>query len=217
MTIAGVSICGLSVGFFSFSDLGVDPFQVFAQGSWHLTKMGYGSYYAILNLIMLVVIFLVDRKKIGLGTIINLFGVGYIAEFSEWCIRRLVHTDAFWLKLLFFLAGIVIMCLASAIYFTSDLGVSTYDAIALTISERTRFKFKYVRITTDLICVITGWILLDLATLSSFPKGGNAFEILTWSLGGIVGLGTIITAFFMGPLIQFFNDRIAKPLLEKAR
>lgn len=212
MTICGVCICGLSVGLFSFSSLGMDPFQVFAHGTWHLTGLGFGTYYTLLNIVLLVIIFFVDRHKIGLGTVINLFGVGYMAEFSEWVIRRCVHTDVLWVKFIFLIVGIVIMCLASAIYFTSDLGVSTYDAVALTLAERTRFQFKYIRITTDLICVIVGWVILDLMTLSSFPKGGSFFEILQWSLGGTVGIGTIITAFFMGPLISFFNEKVAKPM-----
>lgn len=212
MTIFGVCICGLSVGLFSFSSLGMDPFQVFAHGTWHLTGLGYGTYYTLLNIVLLVLILIVDRHKIGLGTVINLFGVGYMAEFSEWVIRQFVHTDALWVKFIFLLAGIFIMCLASAIYFTSDLGVSTYDAVALILSARTRFKFKYIRITTDLVCVLVGWVILDLTTLSSFPKGGTIIEIIKWSLGGTVGIGTIITAFFMGPLISFFNETVAKPL-----
>lgn len=212
MTILGVTVCGLSVGMFSFSNLGLDPFQVFAHGTWHLTSLGFGTYYAILNLILLLIIFFVDRKKIGLGTVINLFGVGYMAEFSEWVIRKLVHTDAFPVKLLFLIAGIVIMCFASAIYFTADLGVSTYDAVALTLSKKRPEKFKYIRIATDLICVIAGWIVLDLTRMGEFPHGGSFASILNWSLGGTVGIGTIITAFFMGPLIAFFNRTVAEPM-----
>ena len=212
MTIAGVCICGLSIGMFSFSNLGLDPFQVFAHGTWHLTRMGFGTFYALINIVLLVLIFFVNRRKIGLGTVINLFGVGYMAEFSEWVIRHFVHTEAFGVRFLFLVLGIVVMCLAAAIYFTADLGVSTYDAIALTIAEQTRFQFRYIRITTDFICVATGWVVLDLTRLSSFPKGGSALQILLWSLGGTVGVGTIITAFFMGPLIALFNRKVAEPM-----
>ena len=75
-----------------------------------------------------------------------------------------------------------------------------------------RFQFRYIRITTDFICVATGWVVLDLTRLSSFPKGGSALQILLWSLGGTVGVGTIITAFFMGPLIAYFNRKVAEPM-----
>lgn len=212
MTILGVCICGLSVGMFSFSNLGLDPFQVFAHGTWHLTGLGFGTYYALLNLVLLALIFLINRHLIGLGTVINLFGVGYMAEFSEWVIRRLVRQDVFWVRLLFLAAGIVIMCIASAIYFTADLGVSTYDAVALTLAERTRFRFQYIRITTDLICLLSGWLVLDLVRLGDFPHGASFLKKVSWSLGGTVGIGTILTAFFMGPLIAYFRRTIAIPM-----
>ena len=85
---------------------------------------------------------------------------------------------------------------------TADLGVSTYDAVALIISKTwKKGQFQYVRIITDLICVITGAIL--------FLAAGNPFA----KIPTIVGIGTLITAFFMGPLIEFFNVRIARPML----
>ena len=56
---------------------------------------------------------------------------------------------------------------------------------------------------TDLVCVVVGSVLFLLA-------GGNINDIPT-----IAGIGTIITAFFMGPLIEFFNEKIARPLLNK--
>ena len=87
---------------------------------------------------------------------------------------------------------------------TSDLGVSTYDAVALIIVNTWKMgKFQYVRIATDIVCVILGCGLFLLA-------GGKVSMIPT-----IAGIGTIITAFFMGPLIEFFNVRIARPLLNK--
>ena len=79
-------------------------------------------------------------------------------------------------------------------------------AIAIVLSGKWKLgQFKYVRICCDLVCVVLGVGLFLLA-------GGTIAQVPT-----IAGVGTIITAFFMGPLIQFFNDRVAIPLLEKAR
>ena len=86
---------------------------------------------------------------------------------------------------------------------TADLGVSTYDAIALIICNTwKKGKFQYVRIITDHVCVILGVGLFLLA-------GGSVSMIPT-----IAGVGTIITAFFMGPLIEFFNVHVARPILK---
>ncbi len=102
------------------------------------------------------------------------------------------------------MVGVVIICFGSAFYMTADLGVSTYDAVALIICNTwKKGKFQYVRIATDLVCVILGAVL--------FLLSGGEFS----GIPAIVGVGTIITAFFMGPLIEFFNVHIARPILAK--
>ena len=196
MTLFGVLVCAFSVGLFSHSGMGVDPFQVFAQSLGRHVKSGlgidYGTFYMILNLAMLVGIFFWNRGKIGLGTLMNIFLVGYIATFSEQLMQRLFPEPDLPVRIALLAVGVVVMCFGSAFYFTGDLGVSTYDAVALTLSERSKQKyFKYIRIATDLMCVGTGWLL------------GGADKI---------GAGTIITALFMGPLISFFRRTAAEPV-----
>ena len=188
MTVGGVSISGFSVGMFNFSDFGMDPFQVLAHGIWNRTSLGFGTLYMIINLIMLAVVFLVDKHKIGLGTFINIFLLGYVVQFSSWLFKTSIPSPSLPIKVVFLLCGIVIICFGSALYFTGDMGVSTYDAVALILSEKKVAKFKYCRIVTDLICTLVGFIL-----------------------GAVVGIGTLVTAFFMGPLITFFKHHFAMP------
>jgi uncharacterized membrane protein YczE len=189
MTVCGVLIAGFSVGMFNFSAFGMDPFQVFAHGLWNLVPMGYGTFYTILNLTLLIVIFVVDRRKIGLGTVINMFLLGYVVEFSSWLFQTWIPDPAVWLKAVFLAAGIVIMCFGSALYFTGDLGVSTYDAVALIMAEKKFGRYQYLRIGSDFVCTIIGALL-----------------------GATAGIGTVVTAFFMGPIIVFFNRTVAVPL-----
>lgn len=190
MTILGVSLGGFAVGLFNYSQMGMDPFQVFAHGLHHLVPLGFGTFYAILNFLILIIIFFIDRKKIGLGTVINMFLLGYVVEFSSWLWVYLFPNSTLVLRTVMLILGILIMCFGSSLYFTANMGVSTYDAIALYISENTRFKFQYCRITTDLICVIIGVLF-----------------------GAIAGIGTLVTAFFMGPIISFFQKKFANPWL----
>ncbi len=145
--------------------------------------------YAAVNLVMLVVIFLTDRNKIGLGTVINIFLLGYVVEYSSLFFERLIPEPSLVVRFVFLIGGIVIMCFSSALYFTADMGVSTYDAVSLIISEKKKWKFQFCRISSDLFCTIVGF-----------------------ALGATVGIGTVVTAFFMGPLIAFFNRTAAEPL-----
>lgn len=190
MTVLGVLLCGLAVGPFQFADFGMDPFQVFAHGLATLAPIGFGTFYTLLNLVILVIIFFLDRKKIGLGTVINMFLVGYMADFSFWGLGKLFPNPGIGVKIILLLVGIVVMCFSSALYFTANLGVSTYDAVAIYWSEHSRVKFQYCRIITDFLCVAVGALL-----------------------GATAGVGTIITAFFMGPIIAFFRRTVSEPCL----
>ena len=189
MTITGVLITGFSVGIFNFSLFGMDPFQVFAHGIWAHTSIGFGTFYMIVNLLMLVGVFFIDKSKIGLGTLINIFLLGYVVEFSSWLFVTILPDPTIILRSLALAIGILIISFGSALYFTGNMGVSTYDAVALIMSEKKIAKFQYCRIGTDLICTLIGFFL-----------------------GATVGIGTLVTAFFMGPIIAFFNKSVAIPL-----
>ena len=189
MTVAGVMLSGFSVGMFNASAFGMDPFQVFAHGVWEHVPIGFGTFYMLLNLAMLIGVFLIDKTKIGLGTFINIFLLGYMVDFSTWIWNRQVFTGTLIARGLLLAVGILLLCLASSLYFVGDLGVSTYDAIALCISERKKWRFFIVRVVCDLICSLTGF-----------------------ALGAVLGLGTLVSAFGMGPMISYFNVHISEPL-----
>lgn len=205
MSLFGVIICAISVGIFKIAALGVDPFQSLMAGLDKLIPISFGTLYVIVNLLLLTFSLIVDRHNIGIATFINLFLLGYITEFTYSFLQTVIITPSMIVRLLCLLVAIVIICFGSAFYMTADLGVSTYDAVAIVLSGKWKIaKFKFCRIATDLICVIAGIIIFLLG-------GGTMEEIPT-----IVGVGTIITAFFMGPLIELFNDKIARPFLNKA-
>ncbi len=204
MSALGVLVAGISVGMFKHAMLGVDPFQSLMSGLNAVFPISFGTLYVIANLVLLTFALTLDRHKIGLATLLNLFFFGYIAEFIQSCLQKLWPAPSLIGRFLLLLAAVVIMCFASAFYFTADLGVSTYDAVALIISEKwDRIPFKYLRIITDLICVVLGGSLCLIA--------GYTFGEVT----GVIGIGTIITAFFMGPLIAFFREHASEPFLAK--
>ena len=202
MSVLGVVICGISVGMFKFAALGIDPFQSLMSGLDAVIPIRFGTLYVIVNAILLLFALIFDRRKIGIATFINLFLLGYIVEFSQGICEKLMPDAPLWLRVIILLIAVVILCLSSALYFTADLGVSTYDAVALVWSEKqSKIKFAFCRVICDFVCVALGVALL---LISGMP----ITEVF-----GTVGIGTIITAFFMGPLIEFFNVHIAHPML----
>lgn len=204
MSLFGVIICAISVGIFKIAALGVDPFQSLMSGLDKLIPIQFGTLYVIVNLVLLLFALIADRHYIGIATFINLFLLGYITQFTYDFLQTIIVNPSMVVRLVCLVIGIVIICFGSAFYMTANLGVSTYDAIAMVITNTWKIgKFQYVRICTDLVCVLAGAVLFLLA-------GGTIAQIPT-----IIGVGTIITAFFMGPLIEFFNVKIARPFMNK--
>ena len=206
MSFFGVIICAISVGIFKIAALGVDPFQSFMAGLDNMIPLDFGLLYIIVNVLLLSFALIFDRHYIGIATFINLFLLGYITQFTYEFLQTIIVNPSIFVRAACLVVGVVIICFGSAFYMTADLGVSTYDAVALIIVNTwKKGKFEYVRIITDLVCVILGVALFIIA-------GGKFSAIPT-----IAGIGTIITAFFMGPLIEFFNVHIARPFLSRGK
>lgn len=202
MSVFGVVVCGISVGFFKRAALGVDPFQSLMSGLDALIPISFGTLYVIVNVCLLSFAFLNDKSKIGIATLINLFFLGYIADYSHKLLLTLFPELGMGGRLLMLFIAILIMCLSSSFYFTAALGVSPYDAISLIISEKWNFiPFKFCRIISDLCCVLLGSGML-------LAAGKTPLQITE-----MVGIGTIITAFFMGPVIDWFNRNVAQKIL----
>ena len=199
MALGGMAAAGIAVGFFKRAFFGVDPFQCLCNGINRVVPIGFGTLYMLINAVLLAVDFFLDRHYIGISTFINLFLVGYAAEFSENTLARLFGDPGLPGRIAFLIVGIVISCIAAAFYYTADLGVSTYDAIPLHIADRKPklfgkvLPFRIIRIISDLICVTVGFVL-----------------------GFMPGVGTIVTALFMGPLITFFKRTLSDPLLARS-
>ena len=198
LALVGMLLAGISVGIFKRAFFGVDPFQCFCNGWAQVVPIGFGTLYMLINAVLLVIDLFLDRHYIGISTFINLFLLGYVAEFTEGLLANMLGETGLAVRLLLLVVGIVLTCIAAALYYTADLGVSTYDAIPLYLADR-KYKvsghilpFRVIRIACDLLCVLIGFLL-----------------------GWMPGVGTIITALFMGPLITFFRKRLSDPLLQK--
>ena len=202
MSVTGVLLGAVSVAIFKMAAFGVDPFQSFMSGIDRLIPISFGTLYVIVNAVLLTFSLIFDRHYIGIATFINLFLLGYVTEYSYKFLAWLIPEPNFILRVIFLIIGIVIICIGASIYITADLGVSTYDAVALIMANKWKIgKFKFIRVCTDLCCVVLG--------IAMFLIAGGELK----AIPAIAGAGTIITAFFMGPLIEFFCTHIAEKML----
>lgn len=202
MSMAGVALCGIEAGVYKYAAFGVDPFQCFATGANAVIPLSYGTFYVLLNAGLLLFALLADRHYIGLASVLNMLFLGYILQFSYDLFARWLPQPALWQRLLLMGEGFVGLCLSLSLYMTADLGVSTYDVIALIISRTWHIgQFRFVRIATDFACVALGCTLYLLS--GQPPK----------DIMAIAGPGTILCAACMGPLVDWFNRHVSIPLL----
>ena len=204
MMVAGILLIGISVGLLRLAAFGVDPFSCMNMGISGFLGMSFGNWQLIDNILLLIVVFFTARSFIWLGTVVNMVFVGYIADFVCWLAQDAGMESPLALRIALLLVGIVMTCAGAGIYMAADLGIAPYDAAAYVLLKaiKNRIAFRWARIITDFVCVGIGTLFCLLANNE---------------LSAIVGVGTIITAFLTGPLIQFFRVHVAEPLLGQER
>lgn len=87
--------------------------------------------------------------------------------------------------------GVLVVALGASLYQTADLGVAPYDALSLMLADRLPVPYFGCRIFTDALCAVIAWLL-----------------------GGLIGLGTLLCAFALGPFVQFFTKHFSEKILQ---
>lgn len=191
MAIVGIVLTSISVACTKVSGFGVDPFSVLMFGLSDLTGLTYQDVFIGTCLVLTYIAWKHNRSLLGLATAISLTCSGAVVDMAYRVICHFVVRPGMVTRIFLMIFGLVLISIASALYYTADLGVSPYDAQALTIAKKTPVPFNLSRIGTDLICLGVGYFL-----------------------GGDLGVGTVIIAFCMGPFIQICREKISEPILE---
>ena len=186
-------IIGLCVAIFKTVGFGTDPGSTFSLGLSSWTGVSFGTCQFIFNLLLFIPVLRLDLSRIGIGTIGNMVGLGYIADFFMWLIDTQMPVEGFTMveKILLFAVSMVVFLIATSFYMVVDMGVAPYDAIPQLISAHTK-KLGYRAIR----------MLWDISLLS-----------IGFMLGATVGLTTLVTGFCLGSAIAFISDHV-KSLFE---
>ena len=169
--------------------IGYSPWQALNEGlSAHLS-MSFGNA-SILVSIVVVIVDLLLREPIGIGTILDSLLVGWITDLCLWLDP--IPTQSGWvIPVLLLVAGLVVMAFGQYVYMTAALSCGPRDALAVALARR----FSKVSIGT-----------VTAATLAVVLLAG-------WLLGGPIGFGTLIHLIATGPIIDLvfrlvrFNPR----------
>lgn len=189
----GNLLIGIGVAVFKISGLGNDPFNGMSMAVSGLAGISYANIMVMFNVFLFLVEFIFGKKYIGLGTVVNGLLIGYIASFSyEFFVGYLGKPSGMAEKMLIMCCGVIVMSLGISMYQMPEIGVAPYDSLSLMMAERMKkIPYLWCRIFTDALCVVICWIC-----------------------GGLVGIGTVVSAFGLGTVVQFFNTHVTGKILE---
>lgn len=188
--IVSVILMGMCVAFFEKLAVGTDPCTVFNL-SIAQNVLGWdtlGTWQLIFNLVLLTVILLLrEGRFIGLGSLANMVLVGYSRDFFKPIVEQLLPGDAHSLLLRggVFIPTMLLFLVAVAFYMVVELGTAPYDAVSQIISAHVKkLPFSVIRIIFDIVVTVIGVLL-----------------------GGQIGIFTIASCFFLGPVISAIAAR----------
>ena len=183
----GLSIFGFGHAILFGSNFGVSPWMVLAQGLAIQFEIGIGLSIIVVSFGVLF-FWIPLKEKPGIGTFINFFVVAAVIEMTLPYIPY--QTDIF-LKLLQVFLGILVIGIGGSIYLIAKLGPGPRDGLMTGLSRKTGIPMAYVRNVLEISVVIIGW-----------------------SLGGTAGVGTLIFAIMIGPVIVAYMY-LMKTIFEK--
>ena len=183
----GLSIFGFGHAILFGSNYGVSPWMVLAQGL--AIEFGIGIGLSIIVVSFGVLLFWIPLKeKPGIGTFINFFVVAAVIEMT---LPYIPYQTDISLKLIQVFLGILVIGIGGSIYLIANLGPGPRDGLMTGISKKTKIPMAYVRNVLEISVVIIGW-----------------------SLGGTAGVGTLIFAIMIGPVIVAYMY-LMKTIFEK--
>lgn len=174
MLVIGLFLFGLGEAILIASDSGVSPWTVLAQGISKMTNVSIGEATFLISISILL--FWIPLRQIpGIGTILNVI---IIASAIDLTLPYLPHPENFLLKILQASLGILVVGIGSGIYLSCNLGPGPRDGLMVGLQQITNKSIPTIRTFIELSAVISGWLL-----------------------GGIVGVGTILFVFGIGPCV----------------
>jgi len=181
--IAGLILFGVALGLMIRGNIGVAPWDVLNLGVSTSSGIGYGTVTIIAAAVVLL-LWIPLRQRVGLGTLLNAVLVGPSADLT---LAILPPVASLWIGIPLFAAGLLLLAYGTSLYIAADFGPGPRDGLMTGLVARTGRPVWLIR------TVIEGTVL------------GIGLV-----LGGPVGVGTVVFAFGVGPLIGLFLPALTR-------
>ena len=208
LIVLSLFFCGLGMTVMRFSCLGTEPFSCINYSISERFGLPMATSMIAINGVLLILSFLFLRSSLGFGTVANMLLLGTASDIWKNLLLYLIGHDVSFsgleqlpLRLLLLCTGMFIMVFFNSFYISAGLGMAPYDAFGYVVETVTHKKiaFRWARVVSDLTCVILAFVIASTMGIQ-------------WEL---VGIGTVVMACGIGPLLSWIIANIAKPFYRK--
>lgn len=176
---AGLALVGIGIAFTKQANLGLGPWDVLNDGLAQVTGIQLGTASIIIG--VLVMLFWIPfREMPGIGTLTNLLLIGVFMNVALAVVRS---ANGLFLRSVWLIAGLLLAGFGSVLYLGSQLGAGPRDGLMLGLSRRTGWSIHLTRTALEVTVLVAGWLL-----------------------GGTVGVGTVLFALAIGPIIHLMSS-----------
>jgi len=181
--VFGLFLFGLGESLLITSGAGVGPYTVLAQGISNHTGWSIGLSTFVISIFVLLM-WIPLKQKPGMGTILNAFIIALTIEFS---VFYLPYPETYPMQIVQVVIGVLIIGIGSGFYLIANLGAGPRDGLMIGLQKKTNLPIYSIRTIIEVSVVIVGWLM-----------------------GGVVGLGTAIFAFGIGPSVALGLSMVGK-------
>jgi uncharacterized membrane protein YczE len=182
---AGLVLYGATMALQIRAGLGLDPWDVFHQGVADRTGLSFGTVVVITGAVVLLG-WIPLRQRPGFGTVSNVFVIGIAVDAT---LAVLPHAGSLPVAVAMLVAGVGLNGLAGGAYIGAGLGPGPRDGLMTGLVRRTGGSVRVVRTTIEVTVLVAGA-----------------------ALGGTVGIGTVVYALSIGPVVHALLPRLTVPL-----
>ena len=179
---AGLALYGWSMAMMLRGGLGLAPWDVLNEGLATRLPLSYGEITMVIGVLVLL-LWIPLRQWPGLGTVSNVVVIGITVDVG---LAVLPAPEPLAARMALMVGGVVLNGLAGAAYVGSWFGAGPRDGLMTGLVTRTGRSVRLVRTSIEVVVLALGWLL-----------------------GGTVGIGTVLYAVGIGPLVQFFLPWVA--------
>ena len=187
--LLGLFLFGIGTSLMVRANLGLAPWDVLAQGMARATGWSFGAVIVLIGAGVLLLWWPL-RQKPGLGTVLNMLLIGPAAEVGLWL---LPDFHVFWQQVAVFAAALCLLALATGLYIGARFGAGPRDGLMTGLHARTGWSLRGIRTAIEVSVLLIGWMM-----------------------GGKFGVGTVLYALTIGPLIQLCLPWFHQPVARKA-